>query len=93
MIPHQPQSRDVKFLVYADDITLYVTATDVGEACSAMQEMLTKFEVWSSKWGMQISSQKSTTSLFTQKRAPGAGPQLIIDNNIIHVVKLTNFLG
>ena len=40
-----PQSRNVKSLVYADDITLYVTATDLNEARSDMQEALDKFMV------------------------------------------------
>ena len=84
-----PQWRDVKTLVYADDITLYVTATDISEARSAMQQMFSRFEVWSSKWGMQ----KSTTSLFTQKRAPGAGPQLTIGNNIIPCCQINKLFG
>ena len=83
----------IKTLIYADDITLYVTATDIHDAWSAMQETLSKFEEWSSKWGMQISSQKSTTSLFTQKRIFGAVPQLMINNNAIPCGHINKLLG
>ena len=88
-----PQSREVKTLVYADDITLYVTATDLNEARSAMQETLNKFEVWTSRWGMQISPQKSCTLLFTQKRSLGSGPRLTIGNNSIPCGQLNKLLG
>ena len=88
-----PQSREVKTLVYADDITLYVTATNLNDARAAMQEALNKFEEWTTRWGMQISPQKSCTLMFTQKRSLGSGPQLTIGNNSIPCGQQNKLLG
>ena len=83
----------VQKLIYADDITLYVTAETMVEAKNVMQEAIEAIANWCSQWGQAISAEKSSMTYFTRKRGEGTGPILMVNNNLIPYQKTVKLLG
>lgn len=61
-----PRSEEVSTLIYADDITMYVTADTSTRAIELLQPAIDKFAIWATKWGLVLNPQKSVIILHKQ---------------------------
>jgi hypothetical protein len=64
-----PQAEGVTTSLYADDITMYVTADGVGEAINLLQPAVDTLVAWVNRWGLVLNPQKSACTFFTRKNS------------------------
>lgn len=57
----------VKLSIYADDIALWCSGTNLENVQQKMQRSLDEISVFCSKWNLKLSSQKSAVMVFTNK--------------------------
>ena len=82
-----------KYLIYAADITLYITASKMEEAKADMQNSINTLNKWCSHWGQEINPAKSSMTYFSHNKQLGTGPQLQVNDQIIPYSKNTKILG
>ena len=82
----------VRTSLYADDGALWVSAPKLLDAVDLMQQALTTLETWSHKWGLFLSSQKTTALVFTSRR-PTFLPPLSLNGAPLSYVSSVRFLG
>ena len=73
-----PSFPGVTTSIYADDITMFVTADSASSAQALLQAAVDNFALWAHQWGLLINAQKSATSFFTLKRSVPTCPSLHI---------------
>ena len=84
-------SEEVQLHIYADDITITCSATNVEETKANMQRYLNKFSKWCREWGLCINPGKTYLQMFTRKRV--SIPILRINDKVIEHVKEKRLLG
>ena len=82
----------VRTSLYADDGALWVSAPSLLDVVDLMQQALTTLENWSHKWGLFLSSQKTTALVFTSRR-PAFLPPLSLNGAPLSYVSSVRFLG
>ena len=60
--------KDTNGAIYADDLTVWVSAENAKAAREKMQSALTKIQEWMTKWKFTMSATKTEFSIFTRKR-------------------------
>ena len=88
-----PSPPGVTTSIYADDITMFVTADSASSAQALLQAAIDKFALWAHRWGLLINPQKSGTSFFTLKRSVPTCPPLHISGVPIPYSKHHKLLG
>lgn len=58
---------EVKYSMYADDLTVWTVEVDPKLATQLIQKAVTSISIWAQKWSMKISSEKTECTLFTTK--------------------------
>ena len=87
-----PTSEGVTTSVYADDVTMYVTADTMEEATEKLQAAVDTFFNWTTKWGLTLNPTKSAVSYFTQKLSVTI-PIITINNVPLKYDKKHKLLG
>ena len=78
--------------LYADDGAIWASSASLTDATSCIQAALRSVEVWSSKWGLDISSSKSSSIIFSLKKQTLSSP-LVLNDISIPLVSSIRFLG
>jgi len=81
----------VNISFYADDICIWFSSRNLKFAINKIQLALEEIEQWCKRWGMYISSSKSTTVLFGRREKKEV--KLRINNGIISQNNSHKFLG
>jgi len=82
-----------KILLYADDITVYSTATNPMEAFTSVQSSINGISDFLRDKGLDLSPSKSNWMLFTKSRTAFNLPSLTINYDIVSRVDSVRFLG
>jgi len=85
--------QDSKILLYADDITVYSTASNPLEAFTSVQSSINGISNFLRDKGLDLSPSKSNWMIFTKSRSVINLPPLNINNDIIPKVDSVRFLG
>jgi len=85
--------RTIEYSLYADDGALWITCQHINDGISKMQDALNKIELWSYKWGLNLSVSKTRAVIFTKKNIKQPIPNLKLKNSPIKYVKNIKFLG
>jgi hypothetical protein len=91
MLQDIPQEDGIILHIYADDITISCSGTNVTDVRNMIQRYLNKFVQWCDQWGMQINSQKTSMQHYTSKKM--ACPNLKIRNQSIEYKRFHKLLG
>ena len=84
----------VKISLYADDLAVWSSNTNINVAKSEVQNALNKIETWVKKWNMAINVEKCETCLFTTApREARSTVSLQIGTNQVPFNKTPKFLG
>ena len=91
MLQDIPRNEHVNLYLFADDITLTCSSTDVNSIQQTMQEYLETLKTWFDHWGFTINSTKTKMQFFTRRRIKP--PELIYEQQKIEAVKEQRLLG
>ena len=85
---------DIVLALYADDLVLWVTRSDIYDAASAMRTELKKLEKYCVKWKLKINEPKTVYTIFTKSNKVEKEPiRLKINNNEIEKDQNPTYLG
>lgn len=85
---------DVKFIIYADDTTILVTAKDAEDVMIKANEVLSKLSSWSTANSLKINVNKTKAVLFRPKnRNVATTTNLHLNNSILPIVPTFKCLG
>ena len=87
-------SPDIKYSIYADDVTIWFTHYYISAARTEIQMALDQIEIWCRKWGLLLSPQK-TVALIFYHNMPNKLPRdpLTVNGTTIEYVKKYKYLG
>ena len=90
----QTVAPDIKYSIYADDVTIWYTHQYVNQARLEIQMALDQIQIWCQKWGLMISAAK-TFALVFYHTIPNKQPRdpLTINGTAIKYVKEYKYLG
>lgn len=88
-----PTNRGVETLIYADDITMYVSNKDPAEAQVQLQEAVDDFVTWTKRWNLIINRQKTFCSYYTRKTSVRNCPQITVEGDVIPYTNKQKLLG
>ena len=74
-----PELANVRMLMQADDITLFVTGKSIEESQNLLQKAVTAIWEWTVRWGLELNPGKSKLMCFTKKRVDRI-PEIKINN-------------
>ena len=85
---------DIVVALYADDLVLWVTRSDIYDAASVMRTELRKLEKYCVKWKLKISEPKTVYTIFTKSNKVEKEPiKLKINNKEIAKDQNPTYLG
>ena len=85
---------DILLALYADDLVLWVTRSDIYDAASVMRTELRKLEKYCVKWKLKINEPKTVYTIFTKSSKVEKEPiRLKINNNEIGKDQNPTYLG
>ena len=92
MLGDFPAVERVRSLIFADDITIVCSGTNISEVSHRIQEQLDKVMVWSRQWGFTVNPTKTKFQFYTKKRNVTA-PTLSLCGEQIQYSKEHKLLG
>lgn len=87
-----PNHESCTNLIYADDVSLVVSAGDLCEAQTLLQASVERFTAWASLWGLSVNGSKSRLMCFTWNKIRVI-PNIMCDGSAIPYVGQHTFLG
>lgn len=91
MLSDIPDSMGIKKYIFADDITVLCSGSDVTEVGNRLQRYLDNFVQWASDWGMVLSPTKTVLQIFTRRKI--IPPNIHLDGNLLQYEKEKKLLG
>lgn len=82
-----------KLSLYADDIAIWKTGTNLNYILKEIQKDIDNIEQWTNKWGFTLSPAKTKTVIFTNNQIKNVIQPLKINGNNIEQVNSIKFLG
>ena len=79
------------YSLYADDVAIWYSDSDLQICCEHIQLTLNNLQKWANDWGFTFSAAKSKAIFFTKKRLPDY--PLTLNSETIHIVPSFKFLG
>lgn len=68
MLSDIPEQENIKLYIFADDITVVCTGTNLHDITNQMQNYLNRFYEWTVAWALSINPSKTFLQMFTRKR-------------------------
>ena len=82
----------IDYLIYADDITIYVASKNISEIEVVLQNAITNLSMWASRTGCKFSCTKTNAVHFTNCRKCKPSPKLLLNNLPINFVTEIKYL-
>ena len=91
MLHDLPSQEGINVYVFADDITIACSDTNPDMVQRKLQKYTDQLKIWTTKWGLKISSTKTKVQHFTKKRV--SHPSILLDGSLIKYSKQQKLLG
>lgn len=85
--------KDVKYILYADDLTIYCSSSRLSSIKSKLQKTLDNLETWSNNIGLKFSPSKTKAIHFYRRRKHNNPPRLTFIQEQLDFVNTHKFLG
>ena len=84
---------DTKFLLYADDLVIFMSGNDTHKIKNTLQHTINKLKMWSQSVGLKFSEAKTKMMHFSRKYNKTPCPTIMLYNQPIDQVHEYKFLG
>ena len=85
--------KKVNVSIFADDCCIWKAGKNTNYNARIVQEYFNKFQIWSNKWGLRISTTKTTAVVFSHQREDERGIKMMVGEVPIKLEKSVKFLG